>query len=620
MSQELVGLKFLKKNEIINMKCDMGRPFAFISYSHDDYDSLIAMNLFKKLYEQGINIWIDTANMEYEENDWTESATKALMNHNCKFAFFFRSESSLLKEAIATELSTIKKLKHIGPILSIDIWHDNQMNAQTFLDKVLNDGDYEVYKICKNICDIVKPGCKALRLEADFHNDLHELADQMYRLAISHGLFNQNQELNIEDSLVKKAKISSDESITSISNITKQIEKNNISVTPNTRVSEVKNSPKFTTDLFETSKPGLPLHGTYTVKELVSKYDNKTFTAKLYTTVGMRIANHPEYTIEPCKNLCQVLQAFADACIQKSGESYIQMVNAQNSLKKNPVFVPSAETGNYKVHYGALPFLPAWSMNINFNSYGYLKNLEARLTELNINPADAELIFDEEMEHTTTITSSPLPSAGNLHDAMYDWMDSYISHQGGMNGEHPLYQLICNKIPSLLESASSMQKNYYTCKGSCGQGNWAGCPWIAIFNTNITNTTTRGVYIVYLLNAENKTLYLTLDQGMTAIKEEAENLSRFNKQYFKEHGYRGKDNYVLSTLADNAKKIQYLLDLGTFSTEAIASGKAEYDAGCICSKKYTIDTLPSDEELYADLENMLKLYDNYYEYVFKPNN
>ena len=231
------------------------------------------------------------------------------------------------------------------------------------------------------------------------------------------------------------------------------------------------------------------------------------------------------------------------------------------------------------------------------------------------------------MEHTVTVpfalqasSHSLFALTGKLHDAMYEWMNSYASHQGGMNGEHTLYQLICNQIPSLLSSTSSMQKDYYTCKGSCGQGNWAGCPWIAIFNTNITSTTTKGVYIVYLLNAENKTLYLTLDQGMTAIKDEADALSKNNKQYFKEHGYRGKDSYVLSTLADNAQKIQRCLDLGSFSTEAITSGKAEYDAGCICSKKYTLDTLPSDEELYADLENMLNVYATYYERVFKQNN
>ena len=40
MAQELMGLEYLKKKEIKNMKCDMEKPFAFISYSHDENDSL----------------------------------------------------------------------------------------------------------------------------------------------------------------------------------------------------------------------------------------------------------------------------------------------------------------------------------------------------------------------------------------------------------------------------------------------------------------------------------------------------------------------------------------------------------------------------------------------------
>ena len=194
MSTEPIGLEFLQANEIKNKTCDMTRPFAFISYSHDKYDAQIAMNLFRKLYDRGLNIWIDTANMDYDENDWTESATKALMNHNCKFAFFFRSESSLLKDTIRTELSTIKRLKHIKRILTIDIWHNSEMQADTFLNNVLNDGDYDKYSICNEICEIIKPGCKAFRLAADFGNNLPKLADALYNQAIDNGLFNQKQD------------------------------------------------------------------------------------------------------------------------------------------------------------------------------------------------------------------------------------------------------------------------------------------------------------------------------------------------------------------------------------------------------------------------------------------
>jgi len=35
--------------------------------------------------------------------------------------------------------------------------------------------------------------------------------------------------------------------------------------------------------------------------------------------------------------------------------------------------------------------------------------------------------------------------------------------------------------------------------------------------------------------------------------------------------------------------------------------------GCICSKKYTLDNLPEDDVLVADLKEMLKIYDQYFE-------
>lgn len=184
MSQELIGLEYLKANEIKNMTCDMDKPFAFISYSHDEYDSQIVMNVFKILYNRGINIWIDTANMPLNENDWKASAMQALMCKNCKFAFYFRSESSMIKDTIAKELETIKKLKHIGPIVTIDIWHDPNNSAGKFYDEVLNGGDYSVYAICDKICGFVNTECKALRLLSDLGNKIQDLADDMYEEAI----------------------------------------------------------------------------------------------------------------------------------------------------------------------------------------------------------------------------------------------------------------------------------------------------------------------------------------------------------------------------------------------------------------------------------------------------
>ena len=60
MAQELEGLEYLKANkkQVEKMTCDTGKPYAFISYSHDNHDSAIVHTVFKKLYERGYNLWI----------------------------------------------------------------------------------------------------------------------------------------------------------------------------------------------------------------------------------------------------------------------------------------------------------------------------------------------------------------------------------------------------------------------------------------------------------------------------------------------------------------------------------------------------------------------------------
>ena len=105
MARELIGLEFLQKNEIINKRCDMDAPFAFISYSHDAYDSQIVMNVFKALYDQGINAWIDTANMPYGEEDWKVSATKALI---VSLPFSFEAKAPCLRVPLQRSLKQLK--------------------------------------------------------------------------------------------------------------------------------------------------------------------------------------------------------------------------------------------------------------------------------------------------------------------------------------------------------------------------------------------------------------------------------------------------------------------------------------------------------------------------------
>ncbi|QEE34234.1 DUF3578 domain-containing protein [Octadecabacter sp. SW4] len=59
-----------------------------------------------------------------------------------------------------------------------------------------------------------------------------------------------------------------------------------------------------------------------------------------------------------------------------------------------------------------------------------------------------------------------------------------------------------------------------TVKASVGNGNWAAVPWLAFFDPLITTTATRGYYIVYLINPQSEKIFLSLNQGTTAVDEE----------------------------------------------------------------------------------------------------
>ena len=57
-------------------------------------------------------------------------------------------------------------------------------------------------------------------------------------------------------------------------------------------------------------------------------------------------------------------------------------------------------------------------------------------------------------------------------------------------------------------------------KASVGNGNWAAVPWLALFDPLITDSATRGFYVVYLVNPQTGTYYLSMNQGTTAIDQE----------------------------------------------------------------------------------------------------
>ncbi|NYR09202.1 DUF3578 domain-containing protein [Psychrobacter sp. BI730] len=166
--------------------------------------------------------------------------------------------------------------------------------------------------------------------------------------------------------------------------------------------------------------------------------------------------------------------------------------------------------------------------------------------------------------------------------------------------DHELAIYVRKKSVDILAHAISVDIERYKLKGSVGQGQWADVPWIAVFDKSITQSATEGYYIVYLFRADMSGVYLSLNQGWT---------------YFKDK-YKTKLGREKITQVSNAWKDELSSALNDFSYEKIDlknGGKINsfvegYELGHICGKFYSVENMPSSEELGLDLQNLIGVY------------
>lgn len=166
--------------------------------------------------------------------------------------------------------------------------------------------------------------------------------------------------------------------------------------------------------------------------------------------------------------------------------------------------------------------------------------------------------------------------------------------------KHQLAISVRQKSVDVLANAISVDSEKYKVKGSVGQGQWADVPWIAVFDKSITQSATEGYYIVYLFRADMSGVYLSLNQGWT---------------YFK-NKYKTKLGREKIIQVSNVWKNELSSTLNNFSYEKINlknEGKLNslvegYELGHICGKFYSVENMPSSEELGLDLQNLIGVY------------
>lgn len=174
--------------------------------------------------------------------------------------------------------------------------------------------------------------------------------------------------------------------------------------------------------------------------------------------------------------------------------------------------------------------------------------------------------------------------------------------------------LIRKDIPECIKREISLPDDIYKIKGSCGAGRWTAVPWIAIFDTRITSSAQKGIYIVYLLNKDTKKLYLTLNQGATNIAQKGDEDTKPRFSSIAIINNKETDEQ----LERNAAEIRNELKIAQAPySNLINTGVTGYDMGAIYSKEYTMDSLPEDAELVKDLEDFISYYKQYYENIYR---
>ena len=194
-----------------------------------------------------------------------------------------------------------------------------------------------------------------------------------------------------------------------------------------------------------------------------------------------------------------------------------------------------------------------------------------------------------------------------------DYQDVYerVTREG--DWKNPFRDIIANDIPQLLKECADIQDPYITV-GSYGKGRWTAVPWIAVFDSRITTSAQKGVYIVYLVNKDSKELYLTLEVAATEVIGSRTD-SKGNPSF---SGIVGKsDSKMKQALGEQVDKIRTAIPSDSFTADdGIKSGSDGYDYGAVYYKKYELNNLPDGRTLINDLAAMLKVYQTYYETYF----
>ena len=186
---------------------------------------------------------------------------------------------------------------------------------------------------------------------------------------------------------------------------------------------------------------------------------------------------------------------------------------------------------------------------------------------------------------------------GKLREVIEKFVNGYIEAKKSAFSGSPFGTFVRSEIPNAIYNTGLVDPQGYLITGSVGQGNWATIPWICIFDRSITTSATKGVYIVYLLAKDGKTLYLTFNQGCTDIRNNHSKRETIKIM-------RERADEIIERIDSRGYATDENINLGDRLTEL---GEM-YQKGTIFYTKYEQGNVPSEKDLQSDLIKMMDIY------------
>ena len=193
---------------------------------------------------------------------------------------------------------------------------------------------------------------------------------------------------------------------------------------------------------------------------------------------------------------------------------------------------------------------------------------------------------------------------------MTEYAEAYEKVKSSKDWKNDFRTVVSKDIPEAIVQCAEISTPYMV-EGSYGKGLWTEVPWVAVFDTRITTSAQKGIYIVYLLNKNTKELYLSLTLAATEVIQSKAS-GNGNKSFTGMVGKVGeKDADMFRAKVNEVRKD--VPDAYFLSDWKIDSGSQRYDIGSVYYKKYELNELPSGKEIVSDLKRMMEIYQKYYE-------